>query len=169
MFVLPLSIRSCLGLVFFFRIIFELKHLRYLDYFVVFHLIHFSVKNAFYLKKISNLKNCSLRIAWIFFAFHHVMVCPSSLSLLHSLIDRTVYLIWLHEDWHFVPKGSLTCQLMVLIMKMHSYLVNHCVLNCFHFWNLSYFEAPKSKETEHKDTEKNPNVNVIGILSFFLS
>jgi len=66
----------------------------------------------------------------------------------------TVSVIWLHEDWHFVPKGSLTCQLMVLIMKIHSYLVMH---------NDTRTESKEKtvKEKDKKESEIQPKVTVI--------
>jgi sterol O-acyltransferase len=114
--------------------------------------------------------NLNILVIWIILLFFTLFTYPLKMLfiskkypisktlryLLHGffllfIMSWTVYLIWLHEDWHFVPKGSLTCQLMVLIMKMHSYLVNH--------------NDTSGKKTEikgdKKETEVEPKVTII--------
>jgi sterol O-acyltransferase len=74
-------------------------------------------------------------------------------AFLLFIMSWTVFLIWLHEDWHFVPKGSLACQLFVLIMKLHSYLVNH---------NKEIGKASeKEKEKEKEPAEGEPKITII--------
>jgi sterol O-acyltransferase len=75
------------------------------------------------------------------------------------IMSWTVYLIWLHEDWHFVPKGSLTCQLMVLIMKMHSYLVNH--IRTGKKTEIRKENEKDKKEADIEKDKKEPKVTII--------
>jgi len=67
--------RSCLGLVFIFRIIFQLEHPCNMDNSAFFHTIHLSTKNVIYFKKISNIEDSALFITWIFLALYYVMDC----------------------------------------------------------------------------------------------
>jgi len=44
---------------------------------------------------------------------------------LSSIIALVFYIIWVYDDWPMVPKGSFCAEMVVVLMKVHSYLVNN--------------------------------------------
>lgn len=85
------------------------------------------------------ISNFNILLAWILllwvtlltFPLKKLQACfPSKavrltlhFGFLAFVFVNSVWVIWKYDDWHFVPKGSLTCQLVVLLLKMHSFLI----------------------------------------------
>jgi len=112
-----------------------------------FTLLTYPLKMLFISKKYPISKNLRYSLHGLFMFF---------------ILSWTVYLIWLHEDWHFVPKGSLTCQLMVLLMKIHSYLVMHNAKPEKRTARKEEIVQEKEEDDQKIETDSEPKVTIIG-------
>eukprot|EP01126_Amoeba_proteus_P006522 TRINITY_DN12280_c0_g1_i21.p1 TRINITY_DN12280_c0_g1~~TRINITY_DN12280_c0_g1_i21.p1 ORF type:complete len:399 (+),score=33.90 TRINITY_DN12280_c0_g1_i21:94-1290(+) len=91
--------------------------------------------------------------------------------VLHSLLVSSMFswvisMIWFHPGWAIIPTGSLCLSLMVMMMKVHSYLSNNRELSASN--HLKTKRSKRSKRTERVQSEYPDNVTLMNFIDFML-